>query len=49
MIPYNSSYFHFEARPLLVVFNTPDPLSVHPPLTDMLTLETVGNIPNPVD
>lgn len=49
VVPYNSSYLYFEGKPLLVVFNTPDPMSLHPPLTNLFTLETVGNIPNPVD
>lgn len=47
--PYNSNYFYFEGKPLLTIFNTPNPQSEHPPSTNMFMVETLGNAPNPVD
>lgn len=47
--PYRSNYVYLDGKPLLTVFNTPNPESEHPPSTNLFTIETVGNAPSPVD
>ena len=47
--PYNSNYFYFDGKPLITIFNTPNQESEHPPSSNMFTIETLGNTPNPVD